>query len=130
LQKPGFFDLLGRKETGFVCRNPVSRIVYVGDAVPLLLCILFCKTLRKCHTTCVVFEVRSSAKALKMALKRYYKPDLICQLRQFDSVAKLLGLKMALKRYYKPDLICQLRQSDSVAKRCKNIRKTSPSCGI
>ncbi|MFB2977992.1 hypothetical protein [Microseira sp. BLCC-F43] len=65
-----------------------------------------------------------------MALKRYYKPDLICQLRQFDSVAKLLGLKMALKRYYKPDLICQLRQSDSVAKRCKNIRKTSPSCGI
>jgi hypothetical protein len=39
---------------------------------------------------------------LKMALKRYYKPDLICQLRQSDSVAKLLGLKMALKRYYKP----------------------------
>jgi hypothetical protein len=38
--------------------------------------------LRKCHTTCVVFEARSSALAPFLALKRYYKPHLMCQLRK------------------------------------------------
>jgi hypothetical protein len=31
----------------------------------------------KCHSSCVVFEARSSALAPFLALKRYYKPNLI-----------------------------------------------------
>jgi hypothetical protein len=32
-KKPGFFDLRGRKETGFVCRNRVS-LIFVGAKKP------------------------------------------------------------------------------------------------
>ena len=37
------------------------------------------RTKAKCHTTCIIFEVRSSALAPDIELKRYYEPNLMCQ---------------------------------------------------